>query len=85
MIVGKVGQESVDNEFNLLKVLKITDMIRIELSKFGLEIMKNALPQPLQQMMDAHGGKKTHRYPTQAKNTPTFKNIKVTSLTKLPM
>ena len=64
MIAGKVGQESVDNEFNLLKILKITDMIKIELSKFGLKITKNAQPQPLQQMMDVYGGKKMHRYPT---------------------
>ena len=53
LMVGKVGQESVDNEFNLLKILKITDMIKIKFSKFGLKIMKNAQPQPLQQMMDA--------------------------------
>ena len=47
-----------------LKILKITDMIKIKLSKFGLKITKNAQPQPLQQMLDAHGGKKMHRYPT---------------------
>ena len=31
-----------------------------------------ALPQPLQNILNADGGKKTHRYPTRNKHTPNI-------------
>ena len=47
-------------------------MIQLELIKFGYKITKNQQPLPLQELMNARGGKKTHRYPTRGKNVPNI-------------
>ena len=56
---GKSQQQSLEDKFKVQKIPSISDMIRIELPKFGLEVTKQTLPQPVQNMMDAHGGKST--------------------------
>ena len=55
-----------------LQILKLTDMIQLELIKFGYKIMKNQQPLPLQKLMDDRGGKKSHRYPTRGKSVPNI-------------
>ena len=64
------SEQSVEEGFKSLKILKISDMIRIELAKFGYDIAKSIQPQPVQKMMELRGGKKEHRYPTRGKNIP---------------
>ena len=64
--------KSIDETFWDLKILKITEMIQIELAKFGFDISRSVQPKPVQNMMESRGGKKLHRYPTQSKNTPNI-------------
>ena len=45
-------------------------MINVELAIFGYNISNKKLPKPLLDMLNARGGKKTHRYPTCGKATP---------------
>ena len=47
-------------------------MIQLELIKFGYKITKNQQPLPLQELMNARGGKKIHRYPTRGKSVPNI-------------
>ena len=79
IITSKSQQQTIEDDFRMLKILKISDMIKIELAKFGLEITKRAQPQPVQSMMDAHGGKKLHRYPTRERTPLTYKNTEVSN------
>ena len=45
-------------------ILKFSDMINLELQKFGFQLSRQDLPNPIDQMMNRKGGKKMHRYPT---------------------
>ena len=60
----------VDDIFKKLKLLKFSDMIKIELCKFGARISNNLLPKPIQELMIKRGGKKTHGYETRNKHIP---------------
>ena len=53
-------------------ILKISDMINLELQKFGLKLSRQDLPNPIDQMMNRKGGKKMHQYPTQNKIIPNI-------------
>ena len=55
-----------------LQILQLTDMIQLELIKFGYKIAKHEQPLPLQELMNARGGKKIHRYPTRGKSVPNI-------------
>ena len=60
----------VDDIFKKLKLLKFSDMIKIELCKSGARISNNLLPKPIQEFMIKRGGKKTHGYETRNKHIP---------------
>ena len=60
----------VDAIFRKLKLLKFSDMIKIELCKFGAHISNNVLPKPLQELMKKRSGWKTHGYDTRDKCIP---------------
>ena len=60
----------VDDIYIKLKLLKFSDMIKIELCKFGARISNNLLPKPIQELMIKRGGKKTHGYETRNKHIP---------------
>ena len=47
-------------------------MIQFNLCKLGQQMTHKLLPQPLQNILNADGGKKTHRYPTRNKYTPNI-------------
>ena len=47
-------------------------MIQLELIKFGYKIAKHQQPLPLQELMNARGGKKIHGYPTRGKSVPNI-------------
>ena len=57
----------VDAIFRKLKLLKFSDMIKIELCKFGARISNNLLPKPIQELMKKRSGWKTHGYDTRNK------------------
>ena len=45
-------------------------MIKLEQCKLGYQLRNKLLPEPLQQLFQARGGKKQHRYPTRNKALP---------------
>ena len=47
-------------------------MIQFNLCKLGQQMTHKLLPKPLQDILNAGGGKKTHRYPTRNKSTPNI-------------
>ena len=47
-------------------------MIKLEQCKLGYQLRNKLLPEPLQQLFHARGGKKQHRYPTQNKALPNM-------------
>ena len=66
----KKNSTSVDAIFRKLKLLKLSDMIKIELCKFGARISNNLLPKPIQELMKKRSGWKTHGYDTRNKRIP---------------
>ena len=55
-----------------LNILPLNNMIQFNLCKLGQQMTHKLLPQPLQNILNADGGKKTHRYPTRNKYTPNI-------------
>ena len=47
-------------------------MIQLELCKFGAKIANKTIPEPLRLLMEARGGKKTHKYNARKKNVPNI-------------
>ena len=64
------NRKPVDDIYKELKIVRFSDMIRIELCKFGARISNNLLPDPIQEQMVKRGGKKTHQYETRNKHIP---------------
>ena len=69
IMAGKSNQHPIQGDYKKLRILKIEDMIQIKLAKVGYNITNKKLPKPLLDMLNARGGKKTHRYPTRGKTT----------------
>ena len=55
-----------------LNILPLNNMIQFNLCKLGQQMTHKLLPQPLQNILNADGGKITHRYPTRNKFTPNI-------------
>ena len=53
-----------------LKILKLPDLIELEMCRLGFQLETKVLPLPVQRLFDIKGGKKDHRYPSQSKNLP---------------
>ena len=53
-----------------LRILKLSDMIKLELCKLGYQLCYKLLPEPLQELFHSRGGKKQHQYPTRNKSLP---------------
>ena len=64
IITGKGNSDNINEDFKILKILRISDMIRIELAKFGYEIPHKSVFKPLLNMLNSNGGLKKHCYPT---------------------
>ena len=60
----------LDAIFRKLRLVKFSDMIKIELCKFGARVSNNLLPKPILDLMKKRGGRKTHGYGTRNKNIP---------------
>ena len=56
--------KSLTQMYKHLNILKLSDMIKLEQCKLGYQLQNKLLPEPLQQLFQARGGKKQHRYPT---------------------
>ena len=64
-LVNKKKKNSPTNELFLRnRLLKFSDMIDLELLKFGYMLSRRCLPNPIDKIMNQKGGQKTHRYPT---------------------
>ena len=66
-----------------LQILKLTDMIQLELIKFSYKITKNQQPLPLQKLMDDRGRKKLIDIQPEGKVCQTYKNTQVKYLTRV--
>ena len=53
-------------------MIRLPDLIKLELSKYGHRQTTKDYPASLQQIANAYGGTKKHRYPTRSKNTPNI-------------
>ena len=60
------------NAMQQLNILPVNRMIQLNLRKLGHQMTHKLLPQPLQNIRNADGGKKPHRYPTRNKQTPNI-------------
>ena len=72
-LVNKKKKNASTNElFIRNRLLKFSDMIHIELLKFGYLLSKKCLPNPISKIMNKKGGQKTHPYPTHNKRIPNI-------------
>ena len=55
-----------------LKILQIDDLIELELAKFRYRIVNKKYPDVLLDILNSHGGRKEHKYPTRHKNLPNI-------------
>ena len=55
-----------------LNKLPLNKMTQLSLCKLGHQMTYKLLPQPLQDLLNADGGTKVHRYPTRNKHTPNI-------------
>ena len=60
------------------KLLKMEDIVELEMEKFGYRLVNNILPSPLKELMEAKGGIKSHRYPTRNKRLPNIQKHSIT-------
>ena len=72
-LVNKKKKNASTNElFIRNRLLKFSDMIHIELLKFGYMLSKKSLPNPISKIMNKKGGQKTHPYHTRNKRIPNI-------------
>ena len=58
------------------RILSLEQMIHVSLCQLGYKLSHKLLPAPLQNIFDASGGKKVHRYPTRGRSTPNIQQHK---------
>ena len=70
-LVNKKKKNAPTNElFIRNRLLKFSEMIDIELLKFGYMLSRRCLPNPIDKIMNEKGRLKTHPYPTRNKRIP---------------
>ena len=78
-LVNKKKKNAATNIlFKTNKILKLPDVINLELIKYGLKLSRQDLPSPIEGIMNDKGGKKTHRYPMHNKAIPNIQIHKCT-------
>ena len=82
--LGKVQQKCVNiimyksniteptSRSNTSNIVPVAKMIQLALCKLGHQMTYKLLPQPLHNILNAAGGKKSHRYPMRNKDTPNI-------------
>ena len=72
-IINKKKKNTPTNElFRKNYILKLPNIIKLELIKFGYRLSRNDLPEPIKNIMNDKGGHKMHRYPTRNKSIPNI-------------
>ena len=71
-----INKESITSDitgqYEKLKVLKLDQLVKLQLCKLGHMISHNQLPTPIHNMFESKGGRKTHHYPTKGKHIPNI-------------
>ena len=78
LVIKKKKNAATDILFRENKILKLENMINMELVKFGYRLSRKDLPGPIQNIMNIRGGKKLHRYLTHNKTIPNIQSHKYT-------
>ena len=68
------GHQDVEKAMKDLWILKLQDIIMLELCKFGYKITNKMLPVLIDRLMNAWGGKKQHHYPVRNKAMPNVQH-----------
>ena len=76
LVSKKPKTAKVDQLYRDLKILRLQDLLKLELAKYGHKITHKLYPDTLNKLADANGGKKTLRYPTWYKQTPHIQKHK---------
>ena len=71
-LIKKTWLSNQPNLMRSLNILPLRHMIQFSLCKMGHKMTHKLLPLPLQNILNANGGKKPHRYPTRNKHTPNI-------------
>ena len=72
-IINKSSPTSdITGQFERLKILKLDELITLNLCKLGQKISFNNLPKPIIQIFNFDGGKNQHTYPTRNQNVPNI-------------
>ena len=71
-MIVRTRPTDIFNAMRQLNILPLNRMIQLNLCKLGHQMTHKLLPQPLQNILNADGGKKTHKYPTRNKHTPNI-------------
>ena len=72
-LVSKIGKSTnVTPLYNKQQLIQLPDLIKLELAKYGHRQTTKDYPASLQQIANANGGTKKHRYPTRSKNSPNI-------------
>ena len=68
--------------FEQEQIPTLQNLIDLEVAKFGYKISRNLVPKPIQNIMNAKGGKKTHTYQTSNKTTPNIQRHQSTQFNR---
>ena len=60
--------------FDRLNLIRLSNLIEIELKKLGYKVAHKFLPEPLIELFQTNGGKKKYRYETCQKGIPSIQN-----------
>ena len=71
-MIVRTKSTDIANAMRQMNILPLNRMIQFNLCKLGHQMTHKFLPRPLQNILNADGGKKTHRYPTRNKHTPNI-------------
>ena len=58
--------------FKELKIIRLPDLTAQELQQLGYKVAQKQLPDPLINLFNVRGDRKTHRYETRGKNIPNI-------------
>ena len=77
LISNKHNCYPTDRIYKEEKLFTLSELIQLEMCKFGHQVMCKYLLKPILNLLHSRGGKKTHRYNTCYKNTPNIQHADV--------
>ena len=72
IINKKSATSDITGQYEKLKILRIDQLVKLQLCKLGHMISHDQLSIPIHQMFEPKGGKKSHRYLTRRKHIPNI-------------